>query len=786
MVGIVVFLANAGLLVLQLVAGPLLSPFIGSSLETWTSIIASFLIGIALGNAIGGRIADRTPTARNLALFLSLGGVAALWMILLPMILKGGLYQLLPLGIRIPVLALALCLPVAFTLSLLTPLAIRIGVPNIASAGRVAGLIFSLSTLGCLLGNYLTGFVLIPELPLDTIVLAVVVLLIFTAVGVSISGKLPACEAFAESEETTVTSTATMSMPIGFAIVFLCSFAGMTLEISASRLIALILGNSLYTWTGVIGVMLFATANGNFFGGRLADRAGRNPHSSSRETTLGWTLLLAGFCGVMVIVAFSILTHTDAFSTFGLREQIMAVTFALFFAPMFCLGMISPQVIRLCVTDVQSAGRTAGRIYAVSTLGAIVGTFTAGYAMISTVGVYNSILIAGMIPALTLPLLTVRKPGERPTSLRLIIESNAMLYGVSVVMGAAFGGFILSGQLNRSGDVETVAETNYYTIRIQTPEEVLVVPPTDALGSLVGGAAIDPKLQMIRTKISSTRTLYLDHLTHSKVDLDDPNFFFYRHEMLQAEMLRLQAQATPAVQNVLVIGGGGYTFPRYVRTLIPTANVDVVEIDPGVTKVAYKLLGLKPEWNIANFNMDGRQFVAEKSAKGHYDLVTLDAVNDLSVPSHLLTKECNDAVKKTMKPEGIYLVTVIDFPIEGLLWKAAYRTLKQSFAHVELLYPLSDIQKIKESSQIEGHNELTDAECYPKMDRSVLVIYAADQPLDIAKLKRAVAHQTGTASDTFVFPEATVNEFLERSKPIILTDQHAPTDDLMRQVFKKR
>src|SRR4051812_14307752 len=93
MVGIVVFLANAGLLVLQLVAGPLLSPFIGSSLETWTSIIASFLIGIALGNAWGGRIADRSPTARNLAMVLFLGGAAALWMVALPAIIGGGLYQ---------------------------------------------------------------------------------------------------------------------------------------------------------------------------------------------------------------------------------------------------------------------------------------------------------------------------------------------------------------------------------------------------------------------------------------------------------------------------------------------------------------------------------------------------------------------------------------------------------------------------------------------------------------------------------------------------------------------
>src|SRR5947209_8791414 len=78
-VGAVVFLANAGLLVLQLAAGRLLAPFVGSSLETWTAIIGAFLAGIALGNAVGGRLADRRPSPRRLSAVLALGGLAALW-----------------------------------------------------------------------------------------------------------------------------------------------------------------------------------------------------------------------------------------------------------------------------------------------------------------------------------------------------------------------------------------------------------------------------------------------------------------------------------------------------------------------------------------------------------------------------------------------------------------------------------------------------------------------------------------------------------------------------------
>src|SRR5271166_3742476 len=79
--GAVVFLANAGLLVLQLVAGRLLAPFIGSSIETWTSVIGVFLTGIALGNWLGGRIADRFPSPAAVGVLLILGGLSSLGMI---------------------------------------------------------------------------------------------------------------------------------------------------------------------------------------------------------------------------------------------------------------------------------------------------------------------------------------------------------------------------------------------------------------------------------------------------------------------------------------------------------------------------------------------------------------------------------------------------------------------------------------------------------------------------------------------------------------------------------
>src|SRR6476659_1534993 len=100
--GAVVFLANAGLLVLQLLAGRFLAPFIGSSVETWTCVIGVFLTGIALGNHYGGKLADRNPSTRALGRLLVLGGLGALSMILWWVVCRGtDADRVLPLGPRI-------------------------------------------------------------------------------------------------------------------------------------------------------------------------------------------------------------------------------------------------------------------------------------------------------------------------------------------------------------------------------------------------------------------------------------------------------------------------------------------------------------------------------------------------------------------------------------------------------------------------------------------------------------------------------------------------------------
>lgn len=718
-VSLIVCVANGSLLVLQLIAGRLLAPYIGVSLETWTAVIGVFLTGIALGNFLGGRLADRAAGPRVLGVLLLVGAVLTAAMVAPLTVLRS-----LPLGPRIGLSALALCFPVSFVLSLITPVAIRSLLPDVAHTGRVVGLVYALGTLGSLGGNFLTGFVLVAYWTTTTIVLTVAAALAALGTATLVMRTEPAIPS-ADRERTSGPPPAgapVLSLTAACAIVFVASFCSMSLEVSASRLLAPIVGVSLYSWTGIIGVVLIGITAGNYGGGRLAD-------SAPRLDVLGSCLFFAGLFTLIVLFLFALVMRWGGFDGLGLVGQIVAWATVLFLAPMYLLATISPQVTRLAVGDLGHAGRIAGRIYAWSCLGAIAGTFATGWGLIPL------LYVKGLICAIAIVLIVlsacVGRPWRRP----------AELFGCSMVIGAAiFGVYHLRTFELPEGDYYD--ETNYYTIRVYDKER----------------------------EGKPVKALMLDHLEHSYAQPGNPDYLGYPHEDVQAEFARWAAERT-AKPRILVIGGGGYTFPRWAGAKFPDAIVEVAEIDKGVTEAAHVALGLPRDTRIVSHHMDGRQFVEERAPKGAYQLVVQDAVNDVSVPYHIMTKEYNDAVRALLAPGGVYLLTVIDAFEVGQLMRSAVRTLKESFPHVALLGAW-DLWKPPDGGGQVGSK--------------VWVIYASQSPLDLAALGAAVQKQTGAAAVTVAMPDAELDAYLGAGPPIVLTDAYAPVDNLIAILFQIR
>src|SRR5262249_20222974 len=157
---LIVFVASGCTLVLELVAGRVLAPFVGVSIQTWTSVIGVVLAGISLGNYLGGVVADRRGSARALGLLLTAGGLARL---ALPP--ASGLGPVTPrsypLVLRIVPLTTLLFFAPSLLLGMVPPVAIRHTLDNLDRAGKVVGRIYAASTAGSLAGTLLTGFVLI-------------------------------------------------------------------------------------------------------------------------------------------------------------------------------------------------------------------------------------------------------------------------------------------------------------------------------------------------------------------------------------------------------------------------------------------------------------------------------------------------------------------------------------------------------------------------------------------------------------------------------------------------
>jgi len=230
---------------------------------------------------------------------------------------------------------------------------------------------------------------------------------------------------------------------------------------------------------------------------------------------------------------------------------------------------------------------------------------------------------------------------------------------------------------------------------------------------------------------------------------------------------RIYAEATAYMaerQNpsrALFIGGGGYTFPKYMEATYPESELDVVEIDPGVTETAYEQLGLSRDTRIASHNEDARLFLM-RLPTNRYTLIMGDAFNDYSMPYHLTTREFNELVHHWLTPGGLYMVNLIDGTRHDFL-RAYVHTLQQTFRHVYVA-PAS--------------------EHWRASPRMTFVLIATDEVLELEKFKSATAGGATALTPERVLTEKELQTLLDERQAVLLTDQYAPVDQMLAPVAR--
>jgi spermidine synthase len=479
-------------------------------------------------------------------------------------------------------------------------------------------------------------------------------------------------------------------------LVFFTSGAVLVLEILAGRLLAPYVGVTLETYTGIIGVVLAGIALGTWLGGRAAD-------ALAPRRLLG-PLLVWG--GAMALVSVPLITWVGEMALGAGPDAIVLLSLVGFFAPAAVLSAVAPTVVKLQLSDLRVTGSVVGRLSALGTAGAIVGTFLTGFVLIAAfpsrplVAVLGAIIVgAGLLFWLRL--------GWRS-------DASAVSLALAVALSGGLGTLLLPGSCQW--------ESAYYCVRIEADP------------GRAGG-----------------RTLWLDQLRHSYVDLDDPAYLEFDYTRLFADTLETIALPGEPL-TVLHVGGGGFTLPRYLREARPGTQSTVLELDPLLIELAQRELGLRLGPDIRIEPGDAR-LTLRGEPSGHYDAVLGDAFGGLAVPWHLTTREWVSEVRRVLQPGGIYTLNVIDYPPLDFA-RAELATLRDVFEHVTFI----------STPSLTG-----------EWAGGTFVMIASDAPFDSDRMAAVLAERNWR--QVVAGEHAAVDEFVADAQ--VLRDDFAPVDQLI-------
>jgi spermidine synthase len=410
-------------------------------------------------------------------------------------------------------------------------------------------------------------------------------------------------------------------------LVFVVGSATLGSEIAVARLIAPFFGDSTIVWANTIAVVLVALSIGYWFGGRLADR---HPHLDGLcMLVLASAVLLA----VVPIVAQPLLSlSVDAFddvSVGGFAGSLFGVL-ALVSIPVLMLGAVSPWAIRLKLQRVEDSGETAGRMYAISTVGSLIGTFSASLLLIPLVGTQRTFLVYAVSLALVAALGLGRRWLPAPVAVALLL-----LVPVGTVKAAD------------EGEVVHEAETPYQYAR------VVEYPDGRRQLELNEGQAIH---SVWRPDTVLTGNYWDGYLTLPFSLRDEP----------------------PA--KVAMLGVAGGTVARAYAKYFPDTIIDAVEIDGELFDIGRRWFGLEERPQLRVHADDARPFL--RKTEERYDFIFLDTYRQPYIPFYLATREFFELARDRLSPGGAVIINVGHPEDSPRLEQVLTATMGAAFPHI--------------------------------------------------------------------------------------------------------
>jgi spermidine synthase len=658
----------------------------------------------------------------------------------------------------------------------------------------------------------LVKFLRIPGIPLGSVTINLLALpghlgAFALAVYAALTLRRESRESQAAAEITAEKPSGTLGVSLADLAVlsFIASLAFMALEMVAGRLVTRHLGSSVFGWTSVISVLLGGLSVGNFLGGKIADHV-------KKETQASWLFCAASILTLLILVAETPpgwlirnpiahwargeeavpvagdsgpwLSQAIVMSGYPWGFRVLFWTAVVFFLPSVAMGTVSPVVAKLAVDrtrQIKRTGSAIGQVYAWGMVGSILGTFLAGFLLIDVLGTKGLILVLAATLALAATYLgSIWHALWAGIPLGLCVIAFAPTAWFQK-QGLAWGIREEKGNPKATrNEIAYTDESNYYYIKVTNE--------TDAEGQ--------------------KRILVLDNLIHGYFILDHPERLDYDYEHIYAlvthRLMMAKAQAAHQVQlkevplSTLFLGGGSYTFPRFLQSKYPKTRAEVAEIDPAVTRANKIALGLPESPTIKTNWGDARQFVEKNHKAKQFDIIYGDAFNDFSVPWHLTTLEFNKKINDMLTPDGVYMINIIDVYESDATAAAKAKSGKNK----DKLTEAEAIKRAQELGGFVGSWVETAKKTFPHVYvfgtdetpgeglRETFVVVASKQPIDLADLggRRSDPEffQKGRLFEPKPYPPADMEALKVRAHGITLTDDYAPVENLLAPVAETR
>ena len=479
-------------------------------------------------------------------------------------------------------------------------------------------------------------------------------------------------------------------------IVILSGMTTMATEMAGSRLLDPYFGNSQIVWASLIGLIMIYLSAGYFLGGRLADRW---PNPAVLYQITLWASFIIGLIPFVArpILRFAVIGMGEYQA--GLLAGSLLGVLVLFSIPIILLGCVSPFAIRLAMQDVASAGNTSGRIYALSTVGSIVGTFLPVLLLIPTIGTRATFVLISAVLLFPSLIGLLQHAGPR-----------GLLY---LLMPLALTAIILwqgSQPIKETAHLIYETESAYNYIQVVEDEGSVLLKLNEGEG--------------VHSIYTPSETL-----TYATWDY-----------FLVVPYFNNPPYTPERVRSVCMIGLAAGTIPKLYTFAYGPIDIDGAEIDPRIIDVGRQYFAMN-EPNLHAYAEDGRRFLARSEET--YDIIAVDAYRPPYIPFHLTTREFFEETRRHLTDDGVVAINVGRTESDSSLVDALASTMSSVFPSTYVIneplygYDLGNAIVVATNQPTQLSNF---AENMPALANNPLLEYVAGRTLPYI----AVADTSGT------------------------------------------